>query len=53
MPFETTLTVPTRHARDFAQRLAHAGFLVLDRGERLMTDEGPDAEATLHVLHLR
>jgi hypothetical protein len=53
MPFETTITVPTQHLRDFTLRLADAGFLVLDRGERATTDDGWDAEAVLHVLHLR
>ena len=52
MPFETTLTVPTRHVRDLMARLAGAGFLVLDTGDRLATDDGPDAEATLRLLHV-
>ena len=52
MPFETTLTVPTRHARELTTRLCQAGFLVLDTGERLATDDGPEAEAMLRLLHV-
>ena len=52
MHFETTLTVPTRHAHELMHRLAGAGFLILDTGERLATDDGPDAEATLRLLHV-
>lgn len=52
MAFETTLSVPTRHVRELMSRLAGAGFLILDTGERLATDEGPDAEATLRLLHV-
>ena len=50
--FATTLTVPTRHARELTSRLCEAGFYVLDTGERLATDEGPDAEAMLYVQHV-
>jgi len=52
MPFETTLSVPTRHVGELMSRLAGAGFLILDTGERLATDDGPDAEATLRLLHV-
>jgi hypothetical protein len=52
MGFETTLSVPTRHVPELMTRLARAGFVVLDAGDRLATDDGPDAEATLHVLHV-
>lgn len=52
MSFETTLTVPTRDLRQFMNRLARAGFTVLDTGERISTDHGPDAEATVRLLHL-
>jgi len=51
MPFETTLTVPTRHVRELMARLSSAGFTVLDTGERVLTDEGADAEATLRLAH--
>ena len=50
--FSTTLTVPTRHARELMARLASVGFTVLDTGDRVSTEDGPDAEATLHLVHL-
>lgn len=51
-PFSTTLTVPTAHARELMARLAQAGFTILDTGSRVATDEGMDAEATLHLVHI-
>ncbi|HEX2022959.1 MAG TPA: hypothetical protein VHH36_09595 [Candidatus Thermoplasmatota archaeon] len=33
-------------------RLSRAGFLVLDTGERVSTDAGDDAEATVRLLHV-
>lgn len=51
-PFTTTLTVPTAHARELMARLAQAGFTILDTGDRVTTDEGMDAEATLHLVHI-
>ena len=50
--FETTLNVPTRHLNELTQRLNRAGFTVLDTGARVMTDEGPEGEATVKLLHL-
>lgn len=50
--FSTTLTVPTRDLNQFMSRLARAGFTVLDTGERISTDHGPDAEATVRLLHV-
>lgn len=50
--FSTTLTVPTRHVKELMARLAPAGFTLLDTGERVSTDEGVDAEATVHLVHL-
>ena len=47
--FETTLTVPLRHLPLLLPRLARAGLTVLDTGERMTTDDGIDAEATLVV----
>jgi hypothetical protein len=49
LPFETTLTVPTRHLPLLLPRLARAGLTVLDTGERMTTDDGLDAEATLVI----
>jgi len=52
MAFETTLTVPTPQVRELMTRLARAGFLVLDTGERMTTDDGFEAEATLRLAHV-
>jgi hypothetical protein len=52
MPFETTLCVPTRHVAELMNRLSGAGFLILDTGDRVATDDGPEAEATLRLLHV-
>lgn len=52
MAFETTLTLPTPHLKEFMLRLSKAGFLVLDTGERIATDDGSDAEATVRLLHV-
>ena len=52
MAFETTVTLPTPHLADFMARMSRAGFLVLDTGERVATDGGPDAEATVRLLHV-
>ena len=49
--FSTTLTVPTRHVKELMTRLSQAGFTLLDTGDRVATDEGHEAEATLHLLH--
>jgi hypothetical protein len=51
-PFSTTLTVPTRHVKELMARLAPAGFTLLDTGERVATDDGLDAEAMVHLVHL-
>lgn len=45
------MNVPTRHLRELTARLSRAGFTVLDTGARVMTDEGPDGEATIRLLH--
>lgn len=50
--FETTLNVPTQHLRELSTRLSKAGFTVLDTGLRVGTEEGPDAEATVRLVHL-
>lgn len=52
MAFETTVTVPTIHARELMARLAQVGFLVLDTGERATTEDGVGAEAQLRLLHV-
>ena len=52
MAFETTLTVPTRDLPQFMTRLGKAGFLVLDTGDRVSTEDGEDAEATVRLLHV-
>jgi hypothetical protein len=52
MAFETTLNLPTSHLSEFMTRLSKAGFLVLDTGERVATDCGPEAEATVRLLHV-
>lgn len=52
MAFETTVTVPTRHARELMALLAQVGFLVLDTGERVSTEDGLAAEAQLRLLHV-
>lgn len=51
LAFETTLSVPTRHLPELTTRLAKAGFTILDTGERIATDAGHDAEATIRLLH--
>lgn len=50
MSFETTLTVPTPHVRELMNLLARAGFLILDTGERVLTDDGD--ESTLRLAHI-
>lgn len=50
--FETTLNVPTQHLRELSSRLTRAGFTVLDTGLRVGTEDGPDAEATVRLVHL-
>lgn len=50
--FRTTVNVPTRHVRDLMTLLSRAGITVLDTGERVTTDAGLDAEATLHLAHM-
>ena len=50
--FSTTVNVPTRHVRDLMALLGRAGITVLDTGERVTTDDGLDAEATLHLAHM-
>lgn len=50
--FETTLHVPTRHLREIMSRLSRAGFTIMDTGERVATDDGFEAEATVRLLHV-
>lgn len=50
MGFSTTISVPSRDADRLMQHLAQAGFVVLDNGTRIMTDEGLDAESNLEIL---
>jgi hypothetical protein len=52
MAFETTLTVPTRDLAQLTVRLAKAGFTLMDTGDRIATDDGHDAEATVRLVHL-
>jgi hypothetical protein len=52
MAFETTLTVPTAHVLEVMTRLGKAGFLVLDTGDRVSSEEGVGAEATLRLAHI-
>lgn len=52
MAFETTLNVPTPQLTELMRRLARAGFTVLDTGERITTEEGDNAEATIRLMHL-
>ena len=49
--FETTLTIPTRQLGEFTKRMRQAGYAVLDTGSRITTDEGPDGEATVRLMH--
>ena len=42
-----------RHGVTRFRVLANAGFLVLDTGERISTDDGLFAEARLDILHLQ
>lgn len=46
------MTVPTAHLRELTRRLTKAGFTILDTGERITTDAGPEAEATLRILQV-
>lgn len=46
------MTVPTSQLRELTRRLTMAGFTILDTGERVATDMGPDAEATLRIIQL-
>ncbi len=50
--FETPINVPTQHLRELTRRLTAAGFTVLDTGDRIATDAGPDTEASLVLLQL-
>lgn len=52
MAFETTMTVPTHDLREIMRRLAKAGFTVFDTGDRVSTEAGEDAEATVRLLHV-
>jgi len=49
---ETTITVPSEDASFVSDALADAGLAVLDTGRRITTEDGPDAEAVLHVAEL-
>ncbi|HWG90293.1 MAG TPA: hypothetical protein VNZ52_05520 [Candidatus Thermoplasmatota archaeon] len=53
MGFSTSITCPTRDLSQIMKVLANAGFLVLDTGERISTDDGLFAEARLDILHLQ
>jgi hypothetical protein len=50
--FETTMTVPTRHLPEIMTRLSKAGFTLLDTGHRVMTEDGPEGEATIRLMHI-
>lgn len=51
--FETTLTVPTRHLPELTKRLAEVGFHLLDTGQRVTTEDGPDGEATVRLFQMQ
>lgn len=44
------LTLPAADADAFTDACHEASWHALDTGERIMTDEGPDAEAVLLVV---
>lgn len=46
------MNVPTKHLSELTRRLSRAGFTLLDTGARVMTDEGPEGEATVKLLHM-
>lgn len=46
------MTVPTNQLRELTTRLAKAGFTILDTGQRVMTDDSPDGEATIRLMHV-
>ena len=48
--FETTMTIPTLPLPALMTRLSKAGFTVFDTGERLTTDDGLEAEATVRLV---
>jgi len=52
MGFTTTITCPTADVPALMKELARAGFLVLDTGHRITTDDGLFAEASLNLLRL-
>lgn len=43
------LTLPTHDLQAFLRACEHGGWAAMDTGERIMTDEGADAEAILLV----
>ncbi len=47
--FSTRINVPTADAARFMRTLADHGFLVLDTGSRVTTDDDLYGEATLEV----
>lgn len=51
--FATTLTIPTRQLHEFTRRMSQAGYTVVDTGTRVTTDDGPESEATVRLLHTR
>lgn len=48
----TRISVPARHARRMMDELTRAGFIVLDRGERITTEDGLQSEASLDLVLL-
>lgn len=52
MGFSTRICVSERDAPRLMTALATAGFIVLDRGERVSTEEGLFSEATLDLIVL-
>ncbi len=50
--FSTRISVPSDHARRLVRELTEAGFVVLDRGETITTEDDLDGESTLDILRL-
>lgn len=46
---DTLLTVPTKDVKGLLKAFALAGWDALDLGQRVTTEDGPDAEAVVRV----
>lgn len=51
-PFQTRITAPVSDVEPLMEALADAGFMVLDSGERVTTEDALEGEATLELLDL-